>query len=473
MDVSFGNGGVVITNMDDEHNLGESIVQQEDGKLLVSAISRSDNWNASPCHYLLRYTSDGNLDPSFGDGGKILTVAIGGLGWAVDLFNDNEQKIVIGSLYRETSNYFYKVARYLTSGAIDSTFGANGVLDFPAKFNSKIHLLADNSLLYIRFNSNQEISLSRYLQDGTLDVDFGNEGTATSTVVSVEFKIGAIKADFEGNIFVSGTKNSLDNGSIFLMKLKNDGTTDPSFGNNGITSVDILSPFQSAFSRADFDFTNDGKIVMVGSVGGCADEFRPRYQSFFLRYNSDGTLDSSFGNNGVKLLIPSYFQIEQLFIQANQKMIVAGRIQDCFEGSQYFIRRYFDQGHEDFSFSNGLDMEIEYSSSIMQSDGKIVGVGNTHWYEGIEDIVVFRHNNDQLSVPELEKQKISIYPNPSKGLFYIRNFNQKEPYQISDITGKIISKGIVSGHTEFDLLSFKDGIYFLRIGNRTFKLLKG
>ena len=155
-------------------------------------------------------------------------------------------------------------------------------------------------------------------------------------------------------------------------------------------------------------------------------------------------------------------------------MIVTGRTQDCFEGSQYFIRRYFAHGYEDPSFSNGFNIgEMEYSSAIMQSDGKIVGVGHTPWYVGMEDIVIFRHNNDQLSVPEFDKQKIYVYPNPSKGLFYIQNLSQNEIYQISDITGKIVKHGNASDQTAFDLSSFEDGLYFLRIGNRIFKLLKG
>ena len=73
---------------------------------------------------------------------------------------------------------------------------------------------------------------------------------------------------------------------------------------------------------------------------------------------------------------------------------------------------------------------------------------------------------------------ISIYPNPATEYFYISTelFNLK--YSITDITGKIVSKGNIQGKTKVNISNYKESIYFLNIlernnsTKRTFKIIK-
>ncbi len=122
-------------------------------------------------------------------------------------------------------------------------------------------------------------------------------------------------------------------------------------------------------------------------------------------------------------------------------------------------------------------MSIEFvdTKSILQSDGKIVGLGYSYWYEGPEDIILVRYNNNALSIPEFENQKITVYPNPSNGIFTIERefYSEKEAYQITDVTGKIISTGELGDkQTQIDLSAAQSGVYFLRTSNSVFRLLK-
>jgi hypothetical protein len=122
----------------------------------------------------------------------------------------------------------------------------------------------------------------------------------------------------------------------------------------------------------------------------------------------------------------------------------------------------------------GGGFEFDYSKSILQEDGKIISLGTTFWYNGIEDIVLLRHNNNPLSVPEFEINKITIYPNPSNGIFTIEHkFFEPTAYQITDITGKMIGKGeLVKKQTQIDLSSAQSGVYFLKTSSGVFRLLK-
>src|SRR5690606_32398933 len=105
----------------------------------------------------------------------------------------------------------------------------------------------------------------------------------------------------------------------------------------------------------------------------------------------------------------------------------------------------------------------------------IVTVGNTFWYDGMEDIVLLRHTNNPLSLPEFENQKTTIYPNPSNGIFTIERelFSENEAYQITDITGKIIASGKLGDkQTQINISTAQSGIYFLKTNNSVFRLLK-
>jgi len=274
--------------------------------------------------------------------------------------------------------------------------------------------------------------------------------------------------------FLLGTRDNNANADIILMKFQPSGYLDSNVGNNGVVTknIDALNPMN--FSSASLDFTPDGKPVIAGSCGACVDLFEPVMQPFFIRYLNDGSPDSSFGNNGTILLPVSGFSISQLFVQENQSMIVSGRLLDCFEGSIYVVNRYFEGGFIDNSF-NGASLEFDYYQTILQQDGKILSVGNTYWYDGQEDIVLLRHNNNPLSVPEFQNQIATIYPNPSNGIFTLNYelFSEKIPYQISDITGKVIATGeLTEKQSQLDLSSAQNGVYFLKTNNRVFKLLK-
>jgi hypothetical protein len=93
----------------------------------------------------------------------------------------------------------------------------------------------------------------------------------------------------------------------------------------------------------------------------------------------------------------------------------------------------------------------------------------------VQDVLVARFNNSQLSIPELDIQNVIIYPNPSKGIFTIEHelFSETEAYQITDITGKNIANGELSDKdNQIDLSSAQSGVYFLKTSSGVWRLVK-
>ncbi|WP_271423842.1 T9SS type A sorting domain-containing protein [Aequorivita sinensis] len=468
LDLSFGDGGVVIMDLDNSQDLVWNVVEQADNKIIVSGAMAQNNENFYP--YLVRFMPDGTLDTTFGTDGLVLCTD-NGFDDFMYLFFDDSQNIIAAGPKNQSSTFV--VAKYLDDGNLDTTFADNGIKTIPNGNYVGMTLLPDGSFLLLKFSNNNTITINHFLNNGSLNLNFGVDGAAISSYSGESFQGVEIKTDADNNIYFLGKRDNNDGVDIILMRFNPDGYLDTSFGSNGITTKNLaFEPMNS--STASLDFTNDNKIVIAGSCGACVDLFEPVFQPYFLRYNPDGSPDANFGSDGTVLLPVSGFSISRLIIQDNQRLIVGGQYLDCFEGSIYGIVRYFAGGTQDNSFIGG-GVDFNYITSFMQADGKILSVGNTFWYNGPEDIVLLRHNNNPLTIDEFENQKVIVYPNPSNGIFIIeRNFfSEKENYQITDITGKIIATGQLNEkQTQLDLSSAQSGVYFLKTSNSGYRLLK-
>lgn len=226
--------------------------------------------------------------------------------------------------------------------------------------------------------------------------------------------------------------------SIFILNIGNAqkaGDLDNSFSYNGIKMLQIGDYFSGGESVA---IQNDGKIVIVGNVDGQiavtrlntdgsqdssfgnngiqitetqydADANAVAIQKdgkiviagdYLVRYNIDGTLDNSFSEDGIQNI--SNYATYSLAIQEDGKILVAGTIFGSSEsGYDFAVSRYNIDGSLDNSFSNdgkqiiacpesiNQDQDVAYSI-VIQKDGKIVVAG----YAAIENICVVRLNNN-------------------------------------------------------------------------------
>ncbi len=470
-DLSFGTEGVVTTDIENSEELLSSVVQQIDQKLIVSGITLINNSITKP--YLIRYMPDGTLDNSFGNNGVLVANYAEGYSENVNLFLDEQQNILTGGKFSVNQNQTYKIAKYNSNGELINSFGDNGVLTIPNGNFSKMLVLADNSLLFLKLTANDEIGFFHYLENGSLDTNFGINGVAISNFLGGSFTIKELKVDAENNLFVLGIRDYSYSEDIILMKFLSTGYIDVNFGDNGTTTKTFESIDPMDYRNASFDFTHNQKIVIAGSYGYCNMQLQPFFHQYFIRYLSDGQTDLNFGNNGTQILSDTGFTISQLIIQENQRMLAIGSTTDCFELGEYTVKRYFPGGYRDYSLN--IFLEFVDSKTIVQDDGKIVGTGITPFLSGVQDVLVARFNNSQLSVPEFQNQKKTIYPNPSNGIFTIERhlYSENEAYQITDVTGKIIALGELNEkQSQIDISAAQSGIYFLQTSNSVFRLLK-
>lgn len=271
----------------------------------------------------------------------------------------------------------------LLPGTIDSSFGVSGKFtpqDGSFSLGTAILQPDDKIVLggYWNLNGYSPVPLSRLNNDGSLDTTFGDKGFATTSFgnsTGLHFVSLAIQPD--GKIIGAGTAMIPDstlpggfNTVNFLERYLPDGNSDTGF-------TPVVSNSSSTINGVGVQSTAK---VLVAETSFIASNKPPVSQ--LLRFNSDGSLDTTFGSSGfggVSFPALSYGGLKPLIIQPDDKILVAGFVQGYLTSS-CALARYNSDGPADSSFSNGMVVFLPISaycsiaSVAIQPDGKIVVV---------------------------------------------------------------------------------------------------
>lgn len=453
-DLSFGDNGIVITDIDGYDDNAYAVDQAPSGRIIVAGQIN----NSGSQDFLIAYLEDGTMDSSFGDNGILLTELEGG---AINqVFIQEDEKIITGNGYVSD----YKVIRRLPDGSIDNTFGNEGYLSpfLDGEYKKGMALTPEGKILLSGYNSNDNFILKRFLQNGDLDIEFGVEGVI-NYAFGDESNIPRNSIELmEDGSFVIGIK-IINTGvtTNIMVKFHEDGSIDSSYGSNGIITVPVEDLFTCSplvFANGDtmarcqyWDISSEGLIQTT------------------IKFHPNGSIDLSFGFDG-------YLQgyIGEI-IQANQRILHVGGDVDWEGGFDIELSRYFANGSLDPSFnfeSNFITMGP--TDVILLNSGKVLIAGSNIWYNQPVDIILQQFHNDPLGIEDQQLQYFTIYPNPSRGVFKItHDFMESTPYHITDITGKIIQTGTLSGdQTELNLSEVQSGMYLITVFGKTFRLLK-
>ena len=314
LDTTFGSGGKVLTGFGPlSFEQIWALVLQPDGKILAAGESTV---GGSYDFALARYNRDGSLDTTFGSGGKVLTdfSGTGSVDAARALVLQPGGKIVAGGLSTALGSTTFALARYDRDGNLDTTFGSGGkvltdfsgfvdtVFALAVQPNGKIVAAgqADDNTGTTRF------ALARYNRDGSLDTTFGSGGKVLTDFngpdVSVD-RVLAMVLEPAGKILVAGDSTVGGSFDFALARYNRDGRLDTTFGSGGKVLTDFGGTNESAHAVV---LEPDGKILAAGLSTTGSDTgdplTPPQLATFALaRYNNDGSLDTTFGNGGTVL----------------------------------------------------------------------------------------------------------------------------------------------------------------------------
>ena len=345
LDNSFGSYGRItidLPNMTNETITSAAV--QSDGKII--ATGSSDNSD----DFLVRFTSTGKLDTTFGKRGILLEPSTD---IASDLVLGSGGKIVFGAdVFDKDGNAHGSILRLHADGTADKTFGKNGVADLSDRVSDPTLLAIQNDGKILLGTSD---SVVRADSNGKVDTTFGTKGVAHFKPFE-QVNIYALALQADGKAIVAGSggqSSSPPANESLVIRFDTNGIADSTFGIRGIATDD---PTGRIGSYNDVVIQSDGKILAVGttvSLASGSDDF------LVARYMPDGTLDPTFGDHGrVTIDFGVGFDDATCVSVSGHKIIVSGTGGDSVNLSYFEITRLKMDGTIDKSFGiNGRVLE--------------------------------------------------------------------------------------------------------------------
>jgi len=358
--------------------------------------------------------ADGDLDPTFGTGGLVVT-NFGNLPGQVTaaVAAQRDGKIVVAGTAFGTARSGFAVARYNADGSLDASFAGGGttVAEFPGTNANAgafaLAIQADGRIIVAGsvttgstpFDLAADFAVARILPGGALDPSFDGDGRVQTdlgggSVFTFE-GAQAVTLQTDGRIIVAGTRTLADRTSQFaLVRYGLDGSLDASFDDDG----KVTTAFGPAARARGVGVQSDGRIIAGGStsVGG---------QNVFAlaRYNADGSLDATFGIDGqVTTAAANGAFGTALVVQPDDKTVLVGDV--ITGGTDFGIARYDLDGALDTSFNGGAVLTTDIGAPLdtpsavaLQADGAIV-VAGTSFPSGTSngDFILTRYTTDGL-----------------------------------------------------------------------------
>ncbi len=281
---------------------------------------------------LARYNTDGSLDNTFSDDGK-LTSDFGAYDNVNSVAIQSDGKIVVAGS---------AIARYNKDGLTDVSFGNHGSITIQFNCND-IAIQSDGKILAV--GESTAFYVARYNTNGSPDVTFDSDGIQTTDFTQdpdIEYtwsRSRSVAIQKDKKIVVAGYWVKLGyrnySSAFALARYNTDGSLDNSFSDDGKQTTD----FDEYAHANSATIQSDGKIVLAGSSGRNHTLLDENSHFSLARYNTDGSLDNNFSKNGIQITSISGQKdfISDITI-ANNKLYAVGYGE--FAGSVGIAARY-------------------------------------------------------------------------------------------------------------------------------------
>jgi uncharacterized delta-60 repeat protein len=384
LDPTFGNGGTVTTNFANG-SAGVGAFEQSNGDIV--AVAQVDFVQGAATGIgLVRYTSTGALDTTFGTNGITNTIFAGfnfaPFGFAVQ---KNGDILVAGEAVSSAGQIEFGLARYTSNGILDATFGSGGLVttlvgvrvDVP----TAMLLQPSGKIVMAGFEVGQEgvapgmMSMVRYNSNGSLDTTFGTGGISlvTDTITGPE----TLALLSNGSYLAVGQNGSGKTGVV--VELNSKGVLQSKVTAGTLTAA--LSSSQGGASPTIFQSNGD----YIVAVTTCTFHSECRGTKIGVsRFLETGSVDTSFNANSFESFDPTQTTSvgKALAVQANGQIVVGGLI-NLDSPILGGLARLDANGELDTTFGTTnsfggcctVTSEQTFTGLLIQTDGNIVGIG--------------------------------------------------------------------------------------------------
>ncbi len=292
-DTTFNSVGYISISINAQPFFSKSIIEQSNGKILVSGYTINGTNNDFA---IVRLNSDGSYDNTFDTDGKALFPIGTGNDESYGMAVQVDGKIILTGQTYNTTNYDFATIRLNNNGSIDTSFANLGkaIVQFSGQdYGRSVDIQSNGKILIVGSGTNAKLYVIRYNIDGTLDTTFDSDGilastiglSTTTSITGVTLIKPKIKSLNDGKILISGTSNT----NFSLIKLNSNGTLDTTFGVNGSLESNVLTNDYSNFLFV----RSDDKIITGGGIFNGTSIYKMQQ----LLFSSSGIIESSTSFN--------------------------------------------------------------------------------------------------------------------------------------------------------------------------------
>ncbi|MDQ3198059.1 MAG: delta-60 repeat domain-containing protein [Verrucomicrobiota bacterium] len=385
LDLTFSTDGKVTTDFSGDSDIGNAVAVQPDGKIVLAGFTRGDT--ATDDFALARYNVDGSLDSTFGTGGKVETDFFSSVDRVNAIAIQADGKIIaagftdtfFGLIRYNTNGTIDTSFGVFGDGKVRQPVAGGG----SAQVNA-VAIQSDGKIVVAGRAGDQvantlDFAILQFNTDGTLDTSFGTGGGTNVDFFAGNDAVFALVIQADGKIVAAGSASRGDATSpdFALVRLNADGSFNTTFGTGGKVTTDFSASLDGIYGLA---LQTDGKIVAAGFTfieSEANDNFA------LARYLSDGTLDPAFGTGGKVItdIHPVTDEAHAVVVESDGH-IIAGGIAGPFGNLDFALARYDSDGSLDSSFgADGIVTTVFTSSDdvinglALQADGKLVAAG--------------------------------------------------------------------------------------------------
>jgi uncharacterized delta-60 repeat protein len=318
-------------------------------------------------------------DRAFGDGGRVVLSNTPGDFELWDVLELPDGSVLAGGQMpvSSTATATGVVVKIDAHGQLDASFGNHGLASIAVSsffFGRELAIDAKGRIVLAGFNSGGLV-LARLTPVGAVDPTFGKNGVVEISFTNTDDRPAGVFALPTGGLLVAGSHFVMEKSSyvLFLARFDDKGNLEPTFGKGGFTLAD---PAPEKYFALKAFLDADGRVVFGGYLVNPADG------AFVARMRADGGLDSSFGDGGITFVrAPRLLGMNALALDRNGRILLGGPAPRSADDLGFAVARFEGNGLLDPTWGDG-GVATRLSSNkdglfalVPAADGSVFSVG--------------------------------------------------------------------------------------------------
>ena len=295
LDLSFGSNGIIGFDFEERHDRITKITVTDNGEIYAAGFARIGG-NFTPSDFVIvKLDSEGRLIQSYASNGILRGTILDSATHTIeDITLDGSGNLYAGINASLNSMSQGFVLKFNEDGMIDSDFANDGCFKFPdevgSHFITKV-LFDPSENLFVSIGNAVSVHIAKLNLFGHIDSTFGSNGIASLEDPTRLIKMEDMRINSNGQIIGAMVTYSMDTFKASIVKITEQGSLDTTLSQIGV-NLGILSG-----TITEMVLLNDESVLVAGAVynGSFNDPF-------FIKFQSSGLADATFGENGMVVL---------------------------------------------------------------------------------------------------------------------------------------------------------------------------